>query len=100
MINKFKRIIFSRFKKPKEEPWIKKRREVCKNCPFNSKINKTNSFKVIIIMNLSKLFSKITNRIMDNLGECLICGCSIYYKSAEKEENCEATPSKWDNIIE
>ena len=30
----------------------------------------------------------------DVLGECGLCGCSIFYKSAEKEENCLA--GKWE----
>ena len=99
MLNKLKIIIFSRFKKPKIEPWIQKRRDLCKKCKWNTLNQVRLPIKVRFIKWLSDLYSWITgNSKNDNLGNCTACEiCSIYYKTAEKVEYCEK--EKWDTEI-
>lgn len=87
---KLLRIIRSRFKKTKEEQWMLDRREACRVCPFNSKNVEKIPWRKRIIIKLSDFYSWITgNSDEDNLGNCLKCGCSLYYKQQEKTEICE-----------
>lgn len=101
MINKIKIIIFSRFKKPNKESFIEARRKICSTCEYNTKnINKL-KFSVRVIKFFSDLYSLVTgNKEVDTLGNCTACEvCSIYYKTAEKVEQCPAKPEKWTRII-
>jgi hypothetical protein len=84
-------IIKSRFKKDKEEDWVKKRRETCKGCSYNSKNVEIIPFNKKITIWLSNFYSWITGKKReDNLGNCFGCPltCSIYYKSNEELEVC------------
>lgn len=98
MIEKIKLIIFSRFKKPNEESFVKARRETCAKCEFNT-LNQTKlDLKTKVIKAFSDLFSRVTGRKEeDNLGNCTACDiCSIYFKSAEKVEDC--VKGKWKKL--
>lgn len=87
-------IIKSRFNKEPETEETKRRRSACKICEFNSKNVKRISLIKKILIKLSDFYSWITgNKNEDNLHNCGVCGCSIYYKSAEKEEKCPK--NKW-----
>jgi len=72
--------------------WVRRRRETCKTCPHNTEnqVKKSLSLKVRIIKSLSDFYSWITfNKDVDVLGNCTACEiCSIYYKTAEKDETC------------
>lgn len=84
------KIIKSRFKKPKKDKEIERLREICKGCNYNTKnLNHISLDKKIIIF-FSDLYSYITgNKEEDNLSNCSICGCSIYYKTQEYQfEEC------------
>lgn len=95
------RIILSRFKKEKEEQWIKERREACLNCQYNSLNSPHKSLKNKILKNLSDFYTWITFSNIEDRGECE-CGCPITLKTAEKEEECWAkvnkNDDKWKNI--
>ena len=88
-------IIKSRFTKPKESKEIKRRREICLGCEYNSNnISKLSTYKSFLA-SLSTFYSWITgNKDEDTLGNCLACGCSIFFKSGEKSEDC--VKGKWD----
>lgn len=100
MIRKIRTIIFSRFKKPNEESFIKARRKICASCEYNTKNIENLKFAVKVVKFFSDLYSYITgNKNVDTLGNCTACEiCSIYYKTAEKVEQCPANPTKWNRI--
>lgn len=97
---KIKTIILSRFKKQNQEEWVEVRRSICKTCIFNSKNQKKIKFNKRVLILLSDFYSFITgNKEKDNLGNCTYCdSCSIYYKTEEKLEQCEA--GKWNYILD
>lgn len=100
LIHKLKIIIFSRFKKEnQQQDWRKKRRETCLGCEYNTLNSGTLVGYRFFLATLSLLFSRITgNKDKDNLGECSICGCSVFYKSLESENDCAHKPSKWEKV--
>lgn len=102
MINKIKLIIFSRFKKPNENSWVKERREKCAKCKFNTKNIEKLPLAIRVVKFFSDIYSSITgNKEVDTLGNCTACEvCSIYYKTAESVEHCPAKPMRWDSIKE
>lgn len=96
MIQKIYIILKSRFTKPKESKEIKRRREICLGCEYNSNnISKLSTYK-LFLASLSNFYSWITgNKDEDTLGNCEKCSsCSVYFKSMFKEEKCPL--SKWD----
>lgn len=87
-------IIKSRFSTPEEDENTLHRRRICKDCPFNSVNTNTIPLKQRVVKYFSDLYSKITRREEeDNLGNCTVCGCSIYYKTAVDFEYCPK--NKW-----
>lgn len=99
MLKKIKTIVLSRFKKENQEEWVEVRRKICKVCPYNSKNQAKVKFKKRVLIYLSDFYSFITgNKERDNLGNCTLCGCSLFYKTDEKFESCEA--GKWDYILD
>ena len=83
-------ITLSRFKKEKNDQWIKDRRAKCKLCPFNTKNMVRVPQRELYIKILSDFYSKITgNAEVDNLGNCSECdSCSVYFKTREGVEEC------------
>lgn len=89
MLRKLKIIILSRLNKPKYNSEIKRRRSICLGCKYNSGNSEKANYKIFIIRKLSRILSFIFGKIKeDNLNECLACGCSLYYKTQELEEDC------------
>lgn len=95
MIQKIYTILKSRFTKPKESKEIKRRREICLGCEYNSNnISKLSTYK-LFLASLSAFYSWITgNKDEDTLGNCTYCGCSVYFKSMFLENDCEK--GKWN----
>lgn len=95
-------ILASRFRKEREEDWVKERREVCKLCEFNSLNSKDFTTKQKVLKFLSDLYTKITFSHYIELGTC-ICGCSIYFLTREKDSVCTAKEEygddKWKSIL-
>lgn len=100
MLKKFRTIVLSRFKRENQEDWVEVRRKICKVCPYNSKNQAKVKFKKRVLIYLSDFYSFITgNKEKDNLGNCTYCdSCSIYYKTSEKLESCDA--KKWNYILD
>lgn len=96
MLKKIKLIILSRIKKPKISKLVEYRREVCKNCEYNT-LNLEHIPPIkLIIKKLSDFYSWITgNSDVDVLGNCGKCGCSIFYKTRDEDECPE---DKWVSI--
>ena len=117
MIQKIWTIIKSRFTKPKESKEIKRRREICLGCEYNSNnISKLSTYKsflaslsafyswitgkektsVELKKALSNLYSKIAGKEEeDSLNECNYCGCSIYYKTMYETVCPHPKGDKW-----
>lgn len=96
MIKKLKIIIFSRFKKPNQESFVKERLKVCKKCSFNSKNTEKISVKMRIMNFLSDLLTLLTRaKEVKDLGQCIhpSCGCNLYFKTQEEVETCPT--NKW-----
>jgi len=97
MLSKIRTIILSRIKRNNsEEKWVEARRKICLGCEYNSlNVSSLNGY-TFFLTTASRFYSFITgNRSVDILGECLACeSCSIYYKSAEKNENCKK--NRWE----
>jgi len=98
LLKKLQIIILSRFKKPKNEKWIKDRRIACFNCEHNTNNTNKLSIKLKIMIILSDFYTWITLNEKTNLGNCKICTCDLYYKTSEITEICEARPTKWKSI--
>ncbi len=100
MIKKIKTIILSRFKNNKEEEWVKERRSICLGCNYNSLYDsglRNHNFFLAMTFALSRFYSWLCGKSEEDvLGECTICGCSIFYKSEEDSEICGA--DKWEDI--
>jgi len=95
-MNNIKMLLLSRFKKEKNEQWVQDRRQICKVCPYNTKNLESISRKQKIVNFFSKIYSAITFSENEDLGECSICTCPLFYKTREKEENCDK--NKWKSI--
>jgi len=90
MLKKLKIIILSRFKKPKEDKEVLRKRKICKGCEYNSLNLASVPFNKLILKKLSDFYSYLAGKKEeDNLGGCTDCGCSIFYKSAEEDEMCK-----------
>ena len=95
MLSKIKTILLSRIKHNKEEEWIQKRRLTCLECNYNTLNGGSLKGYRFFLAIISSAYSKLMRRAKEDvLNECSLCGCSIFYKSAEKEENCLA--GKWE----
>lgn len=94
MIAKLSTIIKSRLHKQREEDWVKQRRVTCLGCQYNY-INKEHTTRMQdFLAALSYFLSWIFGRAEEDvLGNCTVCGCSCYFKSAEEEEACPK--GKW-----
>ena len=81
------------------ESWVKERREVCKNCFYNSKnFENKKTLKQKTLKFFSDLLSFVTLSFHKDLGQCLepSCGCDISSKSKIIESECEV--GKWKSI--
>ena len=97
ILNKIKTILLSRIKHNKEEEWIERRREICLKCEHNTLNGGNLKGYRFFLATSSSLFSKLMGRAKEDiLNECSLCGCSIFFKSAEKDENCIA--GKWETL--
>jgi len=92
------RIITSRFKKETGEDFIAQRREVCRTCPHNSLNSSERTLKQKVYKYLSDFYTWLTKAENEDLGDCLKCGCNLYYKSRIEDEDCVLEPSKWKSI--
>lgn len=90
------RIIKSRFKTETSEDWVKERRKVCNECEFNSLNSTDTNIKLKMYKLVSDFYTFLTRSKNENLGECTICGCDLFYKSREEEEKCDK--NKWKSI--
>lgn len=92
---KIKTIINSRFKTTKEQQpnWLKKRRETCLGCKYNSLNTSCKTFTQTFLATLSYFFSWLFKRADEDhkSGVCTICYCPIELKikETEKEYLCE-----------
>lgn len=95
------RILKSRFIKESDEDWIRKRREVCRVCEFNSFNRNSWTFKQKTYKYLSDFYTWLTRANNEDLGEC-ICGCNIFYLTKIAESACTAKEEygddKWKSI--
>lgn len=72
------------------------KREICKTCEYNTLNLESIPPLKLILKKLSDFYSLITgNSEVDVLGNCSVCGCSVYYKS-DSEEECPK--NKWEKI--
>lgn len=100
-LNKIQTILLSRIKKPKEDWIVEEKRKICKVCNYNSKNMQKIPLSKSILKNLSDLYSWIMGKSEeDNLGNCGICGCSVYYKSADEDKCPHPNGDKWWSIYE
>jgi len=87
----------SRLKKTKTSALVEYRREICKQCEYNTLNLERIPLRKRIIKKLSDFYSLITgNAEVDVLGNCSVCLCSLYYKSLEDEEECP--DGRWQSI--
>lgn len=95
IIQKIKTIALSRFKKTKDEDYVKERREICRTCPLNTKNQEKVNLKIKLIKFISDLYTFVTFNKKTDLGSCghETCGCDIFYKSIEIDEKCPE--KKW-----
>ena len=96
ILNKIKTILLSRIKHNKEEQWIERRREICLKCEHNTLNGGSLIGYRFFLATFSSLFSKLMGRAKeDTMGECGLCGCSIFYKT-ESLEDC--VKGKWETL--
>lgn len=100
-MNKLLIILRSRFQKETGEEYIKKRREVCKTCEYNSLNSPRQIFKHKLYKNLSNFYTWLTRSENIDLGFCE-CECPIYEKTRQRESECYAKEEygedKWQSI--
>lgn len=90
------KIIKSRFTKPKTDKEIERKKNICKNCEFNSLNAEKIEFKKKLLKKLSDFYSLIAGKKEeDNLGLCTVCGCSVYYKILMSEDGEDCLKGKW-----
>ena len=87
MIAKLLTIIKSRFKRQREEAWIKERRATCLECEYNSLNTTSTSLAHNFLATLSYFFSWIFGRADKDhkSGVCTICHCPIELKIVETD---------------
>ena len=89
-IEKIKIIALSRFKKPKNEQWIKDRIKQCEVCPFNTKNMTKISIKQRVCRVLSNVLTLITTgHLNEDNSECSLCECTLLYKIPEPTSKCD-----------
>jgi hypothetical protein len=95
MVAKLRTIVMSRFRKQREEDWVKERRVTCLECENNSLNDTSSTLAHDFLAALSYFYSWITGRAKDEgtYGSCNICGCDCFFKSLIKEEECPK--GKW-----
>lgn len=77
-------IIKSRFKKEEEDDEVKRLRGICKFCEFNTKNLEHIQWNKKVLITISDVYSWLAGKKKeDNLGNCSICTCSVYYKTQE-----------------
>jgi hypothetical protein len=80
-------ILKSRFTKDEKTQETERKKAICKKCEFNSLNADEITFYKKVLKWLSDLLSRVTgNKDKDVLGNCLACGCSIYYKILMDDE--------------
>lgn len=95
IINKIKTILLSRVKHNEEEQWISDRRRICSGCEFNTLNGGSLKGYRFFLAIASYQYSKLMGRKKEDvLGECGLCGCSIFYKSEDEGSQCDA--NKWE----
>lgn len=87
----------SRLKKTKTSALVEYRREICKQCEYNTLNLERIPLKKRIIKKASDFYSWITgNAEVDVLGNCTFCeSCSIFYKSRDEDE---CPDGRWQSI--
>lgn len=90
------RILKSRFQKETDEEFVKLRREICEKCLYSTRFTSRNTLRLKLSKALSDFYSFITMSENDDLYECSICTCALYYKTRIPEEQCEK--GKWKSI--
>jgi hypothetical protein len=90
IVHKLLVIIKSRFKKDTQDKEVLRLRSVCKVCEFNTKNLEYVPWKKRVLIAVSDVYSWLAGKKKeDNLFNCSICTCSIYYKTQEYEwESC------------
>lgn len=98
MLRKIITILKSRFKQQQEDEWVKKRRETCFSCIYNSKNTQSYTLTHKFLTALSNFYTRLTGKFEEigSLGYCTICHCDLYYKTNEQDEDCNHPEgSKW-----
>ena len=90
-------MLLSRIKHNKEEQWIQKRRLTCLECNYNTLNGGSLKGYRFFLAIISSAYSKLMGRAKEDiLGECGLCGCSLFYKSEDKGSKCDA--NKWETL--
>jgi|688.fasta_scaffold723546_2 protein-arginine kinase activator protein McsA len=75
-----------------------KRLEVCKMCPHNSENVNFKSFLDKIKIFLNTVLNILTGVKEKDKSVCLLCGCQLIFKSAQKDKENMCEIGKWDNL--
>lgn len=90
------KIIKSWFIKLKIGKEIERKRSICKVCEFNFlNVEKIELKKKLLKKFLDFYFWIIGKVEEDNLGFCMVCGCSIYFKLLMLNEGEDCVKNKW-----
>ena len=99
MLKKIRIILLSRFKNKEETQEVRDRRLTCLECEHNSLNATSQSWFHLFMTASSSLLSLITFRSEEegSFGYCNLCGCDIFFKSLELEDEDCVHPdgSKW-----
>ena len=100
MVAKLRTIIMSRFRKQREEDWVKERRVTCLECENNSINDTSSTLAHDFLAALSYFYSWIFGRLEEETkwGTCNLCGCPIGFKSLETDPEYTCEIGKWDKI--
>lgn len=100
LLKTIRTIAHSRVKKTKTNALVEYRREICKNCEYNSLNLKYIPLLKQMIKKLSDFYSWITgNAEVDVLGNCTAClSCSIYYLSRDEDECHDPEKDRWKSV--
>lgn len=92
-------IILSRIKKTKPSELVEYKREICKTCEYNTLNLESIPPLKLILKKLSDFYSWITGKAeVDVLGNCSVCGCSVYYKTVDEDICPHPKKDLWEKI--
>lgn len=86
--SKIVRILRSRFKEVGDDEVFNHRKNKCLYCKHNSKNGGKVTWLGRILIFLSNFYTAVTLSKSEDLGNCTACGCDVFYKSKEKDEDC------------